>query len=74
MIFFTDLKTIFAQAFSISSSNPAQPVDGVAGQQEEEEEDVGIEVPVGIQEAENEEEIHVDDHATLMIRPLLMIR
>lgn len=38
------------------------PVDGVAGQ---EEEDVGIEVPVGIQEVENEEEIHVDDQATI---------
>ena len=60
MIFYTDLTSIFAKAFSISSCNPALPIDGVAGQ-EEEEEDVGIEVLVGIQEAENEEEIHVDD-------------
>ena len=65
MIFYTDLNTIFAKAFSNSSFNLALPTDGVAGQQEEEEEDAGIEVPVGIQEAENEEEIHVDDQATV---------
>jgi hypothetical protein len=59
----TDLKTIFAKAFSISSSNPA--VDDVTGQQENEE-DVGIGlVPVGVQEAENEEDIHVDDQASV---------
>ena len=63
MIFYTYLKSIFAKAFSNSSSNPALPVDGVAGQQEEPHEDVGIEVPVGIRETENGEEIHVDDQA-----------
>jgi hypothetical protein len=48
----TDLKTLFSKAFTISNSNPAMPVDGVAGQQEEAE-DVGIElVLVSIQEVE----------------------
>jgi hypothetical protein len=69
VIFYTDLKTLFSKAFTISNSNPAMPVDGVAGQQEEAE-DVGIElVPVGIQEAENEEDIHVDDQANIDDRP-----
>jgi len=64
VILHIDLKTIFAKAFSISSSNPA--VDDVTAGQQENEEDVGIElVPVGVQEAENEEDIHVDDQASV---------
>jgi hypothetical protein len=33
VIFYTYLKSIFAEAFSASTSNPARSVDGVAGQQ-----------------------------------------